>query len=87
MIGVRHSSSLPIIARRLKTEALFVSRFSPDVTSTNIENSLKVQPLVKSLVCIRLKTQFVTHTSFHFSATEEDFPLINPLKTKRVCFM
>ena len=27
MIGVRNSSSLPIIARRVKTKALFVSRF------------------------------------------------------------
>jgi hypothetical protein len=41
MIGVRNSSSLPITARRVKTKALFVSRFSLDVTSTDIENTLK----------------------------------------------
>jgi hypothetical protein len=77
MIGVRNSYSLPIIARRVKTKALFVSRFSPDVTATDIENSLKEQPLLKSLVCTRLKTKFSTYASFHVSVTKEDFPLIN----------
>ena len=76
LIGVRNSTSLPIIARRVKTKALFVSRFSPDVTSTDIENSLKEQLLLKSLVCTRLKTKFSTYVSFHVSVTEEVFPLI-----------
>ena len=77
MIGVRNSSSLPIIARRVKTKSLFVSRFSPDVKCIDIENSLKEQLLLKSLVCTRLKTKFNTYASFHVSVAEEDFPLIN----------
>jgi hypothetical protein len=48
MIGARNSYSLLIIARRMKTKDLFVSRFSPDITSTDIENSLEEQLLLKS---------------------------------------
>jgi hypothetical protein len=69
MIGVRNSSSLPIIARRVKIKAFFISRFLPDVASTDIENSLKEQLLLKSLVCTRLKTKFSTYASFHVSVT------------------
>jgi hypothetical protein len=63
--------------KTVKTKALFVSRFSPDVTSVETENSLKEQLLLKSLVCTRLKTKFSTYASFHVSVAEEDFPLIS----------
>ena len=70
--GVR-KSSLNIIAKQIKTKALFfVFRLSHDVTSTNIETSLKEQPMLKSLVCPRLNTKFSTHASLHVSVTEED---------------
>jgi hypothetical protein len=76
-IGVRNSSSLHIIAGRVKTKALFVSRFSPDVTSTDRENFLKEQLLLKSLVCTWLKTKFSIYATFLVSVTEKNFPLIN----------
>jgi hypothetical protein len=75
-VSKKHKISM-IIVRRVKTKALFVSSFSPDVTSTDIENSLKEQLLLKSLVCTRLTTKFNIYASFHVSVTEEDFPLIN----------
>jgi hypothetical protein len=61
----------------VKTKAALVPRFSPDVTSAEIENSLKEQLLLKPLVCTRLETKFSTYAPFHVSVAEEDFPLIN----------
>jgi hypothetical protein len=70
-IGVR-KSSLNIIAKQIKTKALFfVFRLSRHVT-TNTETSPKEQPVLKSFVCPRLNTKFSTHASFHVSVTEED---------------
>jgi hypothetical protein len=62
------------VARRVKTKALFISRFSPDVTSVEIENFLKEQLLLKSLVCTRLKSKFSPYASFHISVPQEDVP-------------
>jgi hypothetical protein len=40
MIGVRNSSCLPTILKRIKMIYLMVSRFSPDVSATDTEKSL-----------------------------------------------
>jgi hypothetical protein len=58
LIGVRNSASLPIVSKRERSKALFVSRFSPEVTVADVEKSLKEQLSLKSLVCTRLKTKF-----------------------------
>jgi hypothetical protein len=77
LIGVRNSASLPIVSKRERSKALFVSRFSPEVTAADVEKSLKEQLSLKRLVCTRLKTEVNAYASFHISVSEEDFPLIN----------
>jgi hypothetical protein len=47
--------SLSVVPRWAKTKSLFVSRFSPEVTTTDIERSLNEQLKLKSLSCTRLK--------------------------------
>jgi hypothetical protein len=49
-------SSLPVVARMIQSKALFVSRFSPQVTS-DVGKSLKGQLKLTSLVYTRLKTK------------------------------
>jgi hypothetical protein len=64
------------VSKRVKTKALFVSRFSPDGSSSDVEKSLKEQLKLSLQVCLRLKAKFNTYTSFHISVAEDDFPLI-----------
>jgi hypothetical protein len=77
LIAVRDSASLPIVSKRERSKALFVSRFSPEVMAADVEKSLKEQLSLKRLVCTRLKTKFNAYASFHISVNEDDFPLIN----------
>jgi hypothetical protein len=77
LIGVRNSFLLPIISKETRSKALFVLRFSPEVSSGDLENSLKEKLSLKKLVCTRLKTKFNTYASFHFSVIEDEFLLIN----------
>jgi hypothetical protein len=37
LIGVRNSASLPIVSKRERSKALFVSQFSPEVTAADVE--------------------------------------------------
>jgi hypothetical protein len=77
MYGARKSSSLPVVSKRPKTKALFVSRFSAEVSASDVENSLQ-EPLKLSLVvCAKLKTRYNSYASFYVSVTEDDFPLIH----------
>jgi hypothetical protein len=75
--GVRNSSSLPVVSKRNKTKALFVSRFSPEVSASDVDNSLKEQLKLSLAVCTKLKTRFNTYACLHVSVTEDDFPLIH----------
>jgi hypothetical protein len=68
---------LPVVVKNIKTKALFVSRFSPEVTADDVHRSIKEQLSLDKLVCTRLKTKFSTYASFHISVKEDDFPLIN----------
>jgi hypothetical protein len=77
MIGVRNSSSLTVVQKRVRRKSLFVSRFSPHVTASDVENSLKDQLQLASLVCTRLKTKHNSYASFHVSVAEDDFHLNN----------
>ncbi|XP_023703785.1 uncharacterized protein LOC111862535 [Cryptotermes secundus] len=63
MVGVRSSSSLSVVQKRVRMKSLFVSRFSPDVTSSDVEASLKDQLQLASLACTRLKTKYNSCTS------------------------
>jgi hypothetical protein len=69
--------SLSVVAKRVRTKSLFVSRFSTDVTSTDIDKSLNEQLKLTSLTCTRLKTKFNSYASFHISVVQDDFHLIN----------
>jgi hypothetical protein len=77
MIGVSSSSSLSALQKRVRRKSLFVSRFSPEVTASYVENSLKEQLQLASLTCTRLKTKHNSYASFHVSVVEDDFHLIN----------
>jgi hypothetical protein len=43
LVGVRNSASLPIISGKERFKALFVSRFSPEITADDVEKCLKEQ--------------------------------------------
>jgi hypothetical protein len=77
LIGVGSSVSLPVITKPQRSKALFVSRFSPEVTSDDVSKTLKEQLSLERLVCTKLKTKFNTYSSFHISVTEDEFSLIN----------
>jgi hypothetical protein len=76
-VGVRNSSSLPTLLKRVKMKSLSVSRFAPEVKTTDIEKSLLNQLKLLSLTGTRLKTKFQTYASFHVSVTEDDFLSVN----------
>jgi hypothetical protein len=75
-IGARNSS-LPVVQKRARSKSLLVSRFSPDITVTDVESSLRDQLQLASLICTRLKTKHNSYASFHISVSEDDFHLIN----------
>jgi hypothetical protein len=68
---------LPVIRKPKRTKALFVSRFSPEVTADEVSKTLKEQLSLKRLVCTKLRTKFDSYSSFHISITEDEFSLIN----------
>jgi hypothetical protein len=55
--------------------ALFVSRFSPEITAEDVHESLKEQLSLKKLTCTRLKTKFNSYASFHISKCGSIHPL------------
>jgi hypothetical protein len=59
MIGMRSYSSLSVVQKRVWTKSLFVSWFSPEVTASDDDKSLKDQLQFASFVCTRLKTKSV----------------------------
>jgi hypothetical protein len=77
LIGVSSSLSLSVISKPERSKALFVSRFSPEVTADDVHKSLKEQLNLKRLVCTKLKTKFNSYSSFHISVTEDEFSVIN----------
>jgi hypothetical protein len=51
MIGVRSSSSLSVVKKRVRMKSLFVSRLSLEVAASDVENSLKEQLQLASFTC------------------------------------
>jgi hypothetical protein len=68
LIGVRNSVSVPIISNNERFKALFISRFSPEVTAEDFEKSHKWQFSLRYLVCTKLESKFNTYASFRVSA-------------------
>jgi hypothetical protein len=60
---VRNSASLPSVSKKERFKALFVSRFSPEVTADDVEKPLKEQLSLQMLVFTRLKAKFKTYAS------------------------
>jgi hypothetical protein len=73
---IRSDSSLTTVQKRVRTKALFVSRFSPDVSLAGVEQSLKVQLELAFLTSTKLKTKLNSYSSFHISVSQGDFHLI-----------
>jgi hypothetical protein len=66
------------VQKRERRKSLFVSRFSPEVT-TDVETSISIQDQLQlaSFTCARLKTKYNSYASFLVSLAEDDFRLIN----------
>jgi hypothetical protein len=79
LVGVRNSVSLPVISKKERFKALFVSRFSPDVAVDVAEKPLKEKLSPKKLVCTKHKTKPNTYASFHGLLTEDSFNLSGSL--------
>jgi hypothetical protein len=75
LFGNKSSPSLSTVPKRVRTKALLVSRLSPDVSSADVEQSLKDQSELPSLACTKLKTKFNSYSSFHIAVSEDDFHL------------
>jgi hypothetical protein len=73
LISVSSSLSLPAISKPEKSKALFVSRFSLEVTADDVHKSLKEQLSLRKLVCTKLRTKFNSYSSFHISIMEDEF--------------
>jgi hypothetical protein len=77
LFRVRNSATLPIVSKKERSKALFVSRFCPEVSADDVEKSLKEQLNLKKLTCTKLKTKYNTYSSFRVSVLEDEFMLIN----------
>jgi hypothetical protein len=62
LVGVRNSASVPVVSKKERFNAFFVSRFSPEVIADDVEI---------------LETKLNTYPSFRVSVIEDEFPLIN----------
>lgn len=60
----------------MRTKTLYVLRFSPDVTTSDVEKFLKELLQLNSLTCSMLETKFRSHTSVHIPISEGDFHLM-----------
>jgi hypothetical protein len=63
LVGVLNSASIPILSKKQRFRALFVSRFSVEVTADDVEEFLKEQSSLKKLIRIRPRTNL---TLMHF---------------------
>jgi hypothetical protein len=77
LIGNKSGSSLTTVLKRVQTKALFILRLSPEVSSSDVEQSLKDQLERASLACTKRKTKFNSYSSFHVAVSEDGFHLIN----------
>lgn len=73
MIRMPSLSSLSIVAKKIRSKAHFVSKFSPVVTASDIEKSLKEQLKLASLVCTGLKIKFDSYAYLYVSVFEDEF--------------
>ncbi|KAJ4433162.1 hypothetical protein ANN_15419 [Periplaneta americana] len=76
-VGTLAMSSIEMAPERIKTKSLFVSRFSSKVNTNSIEDSLKNQLQLRSLVVTKLKTKYLSYSSFHITVDVRDFDSIN----------
>jgi hypothetical protein len=61
------------VQERVRRKSLFVSRFSSEVTASDVQKSLKDQSQLASLTGTRLETKYNSYASFHASVAEDFF--------------
>ncbi|CAN8010932.1 unnamed protein product [Ixodes pacificus] len=76
VVGTGKASKVGVISRPRKA-ALFVSRLAPATTASDV--ILLVEPLLKGnpICCSKMKTKYVTYSSFHVEVNQDSFELIN----------
>jgi hypothetical protein len=77
MVGVRNSTSLPVITQKPKLKLHFISRLGPDVLASDITDFLHVHLRVTYLSCTKSNIKFNSYSSFLVSVTEDCFPRVN----------
>nr|CAD7201566.1 unnamed protein product [Timema douglasi] len=77
LTGNKTATDLQTVNRVFKKKSLFVTRFSPEISSLAIQSYLTKELNLDYLVCSKLKTKFNSYSSFHISVKEDDFPMIN----------
>nr|CAD7585550.1 unnamed protein product [Timema genevievae] len=77
LTGNKIATDLQTVNKVFKKKSLFVTRFSPEVSSLAIQSYLTKELNLDYLVCSKLKTKFNSYSSFHISVKEDDFPMIN----------
>nr|CAD7457768.1 unnamed protein product [Timema tahoe] len=77
LTGNKIATDLQTVNKVFKKKSLFVTRFSPEVSSLAIQSYLNKELNLDYLVCSKLKTKFNSYSSFHISVKEDDFPMIN----------
>lgn len=70
--GTSAVSNLKVISKVSRNKAVFVSRFAPDVTESEINQYLRSRNL-KPIKVTRLKTKHDSYASFHVEIDEQNF--------------
>lgn len=78
-IGTRNSTTLKVVTKVTKprTKAIFVTRFDPSVTETDITTYIQKEISIDFVKVARLKTKYMSYASFHVAVAEKDFDAIH----------
>lgn len=60
-------------AKKIKKKELFISRLDPSTTTIEIESFLLNNLKIKNAKCTKLKTKYLTYSSFHLSINADDY--------------
>jgi hypothetical protein len=60
----------PVVSKKEMCKAFFISSFSPEITTVDVDKSLKEQSSLKKLVCTRLKTNLNSYAHFRVLSME-----------------
>ncbi|PSN36363.1 hypothetical protein C0J52_22872, partial [Blattella germanica] len=87
LCGVGTSGNIKVIKKEPRGKAIFVSRFAPEVTVTQISDHLSEMNL-KPMQISKLRTKHDTYSSFHVEVEENNFEkLFNAACWPEGCFV